>query len=114
MVIIMLSVLNINERFFYVVFEDTLIDEKDRHYFVVEGLGKKYEHGTSALTNINFAVESGELIGIVGPIKSGKSVLLHILTHLMRATTGNIYYGLSQELTTDLNVGKHMNRLSQL
>lgn len=42
------------------------------------------------LKNINFSVEKGEIIAIVGPSGSGKSTLLNIISGLIKPTEGNI------------------------
>lgn len=45
----------------------------------------------SALKDINFCVEKGELISIVGPSGCGKSTLLSILAGLIKPTSGEIF-----------------------
>ncbi len=42
------------------------------------------------LKNINFTVEKGEIIAIVGPSGSGKSTLLNIISGLIKPSTGNV------------------------
>jgi macrolide transport system ATP-binding/permease protein len=44
----------------------------------------------SALRNVNFAINSGEFVAIVGPSGSGKSTLLNILGLLSRPTEGEV------------------------
>ncbi|HEY7109666.1 MAG TPA: ABC transporter ATP-binding protein [Nitrososphaeraceae archaeon] len=44
-----------------------------------------------ALRGINFAINKGEFVSIVGPSGSGKSTLLNIIGALDRPTTGEIY-----------------------
>ncbi len=43
-----------------------------------------------ALRNINFAVETGETVGVIGPNGSGKSTLLSIIASTMAPTTGRV------------------------
>jgi len=45
------------------------------------------------LKSINFSVESGQSVGIVGPSGSGKSSLMSLMTGLEQATTGTIEVG---------------------
>lgn len=60
----------------------------------VENLSKFYGKGDTlvkALDHVNFRVEKGEFVAIVGASGSGKSTLLHILGGVDRPTEGNVY-----------------------
>lgn len=60
---------------------------------VAQNLGKTYRSGkleVPALRNVNFSIEQGEFVSIVGPSGSGKSTLFYILGGLTPATTGSI------------------------
>ena len=56
-------------------------------------LTKRYGSGTSlvkALDRLDFRVEKGEMVAIMGPSGSGKSTLLHLLGALETPTSGTI------------------------
>lgn len=50
-----------------------------------------YEKDNYVLKNINFNIKQGETLGILGPTGSGKSTLVHLLTHLFTPTKGKIF-----------------------
>ncbi len=54
-----------------------------------EGLTKNYG-STAALSGINLTVESGKIIGILGPNGSGKTTLIKLINGLLTPTAGKI------------------------
>jgi phosphonate transport system ATP-binding protein len=57
----------------------------------VEHLTKVYPNGTQALTDVNFTVNDGEFLVIIGLSGSGKSTLLRCINRLVEPTEGKIF-----------------------
>jgi cell division transport system ATP-binding protein len=55
-------------------------------------VSKKYTTGAPALEDINFAVERGEFVSIVGQSGAGKSTLLKLLIAEEMPTAGNVFF----------------------
>ena len=55
----------------------------------IEGLTKKY--GTrSAVRDVSFEIEAGEVVGFLGPNGAGKSTTMNIITGCLSATAGSV------------------------
>lgn len=53
----------------------------------------KSENSTKALNGVDFKVEEGEFVAIMGPSGSGKSTLVSILSGITEPTTGSVVIG---------------------
>jgi lipopolysaccharide transport system ATP-binding protein len=62
-----------------------------------------------ALRNVSFAVEPGEMFGVIGSNGSGKSTLLRILGGVMRPDEGRVFASDSVKGLLDLNAGMHLD-----
>lgn len=58
-------------------------------FIKVEHINKSFK-GTTALNDINFSVDKGELFGLIGPDGAGKTTLFRLLTTLLLADSGSI------------------------
>jgi len=70
----------------------------------IKNLKKDYVTGdvvTPVLNDINFKIDQGEFVAIMGPSGSGKSTLMHILSFLDRASSG--IYEFKGENITDFD-----------
>ncbi|MBR3766808.1 MAG: energy-coupling factor transporter ATPase [Clostridia bacterium] len=60
----------------------------------VKNVSYGYSHGTpfeiTALNNVSFSVEKGELVGIIGHTGSGKSTLIKMLNSLLKPESGQV------------------------
>lgn len=58
-------------------------------FFKVENLSKSYD-GKPVLADVSFAVDSGELVSVVGPSGAGKTTLLRMLAGLASPDSGRV------------------------
>lgn len=56
----------------------------------VQNLGFKYSNSRYILKDINFKLNQGEVLSIIGPNGVGKSTLLNCLTRSLEPTDGSI------------------------
>jgi lipoprotein-releasing system ATP-binding protein len=80
----------------------------------VEELTKVYQSGSSelkVLSNLNFEIEKGEAVCLLGASGSGKSTLLQIIGTLDRPTQGRVYFqGQDVFKMTDEEIAKFRNQ----
>jgi len=55
-------------------------------------VGKIYDNGTIALSDVNVALEQGSFVSLVGPSGCGKSTLLRMIAGLIAPTNGSIQW----------------------
>ena len=59
---------------------------------VAEGLTKRF-NGFTAVDNLSFTVEQGDIFGLLGPNGAGKTTTIRMLASLIQPTEGNAYVG---------------------
>mgnify|MGYP001164702716 FL=1 len=65
----------------------------------LQHISKTYPNGNQALTDINFTVDEGEFLVIIGLSGSGKSTLLRCINRLHEPTSGSIIFR-NKDVTT--------------
>jgi branched-chain amino acid transport system ATP-binding protein len=58
-------------------------------FLSIEGVTKKFQ-GLTAVDDVSFAVEPGELVSIIGPNGAGKTTLFNLLTGQLAPTSGRV------------------------
>ncbi len=78
----------------------------------VEGLTKRYGRAT-AVDNISFHIEKGEVVGLLGPNGAGKSTTMKILTAFISATEGKAVLNGYDTFDSPYQVRKHVGYLPE-
>ncbi|HZK41436.1 MAG TPA: ABC transporter ATP-binding protein, partial [Clostridia bacterium] len=55
----------------------------------VEEISKNFS-GLKAVDNVSFSLQTGEILGLIGPNGSGKTTIINMVTGLMKPTSGRI------------------------
>jgi len=57
----------------------------------IENITKKFG-GLTAVDNVSFSLNKGEVLGIIGPNGSGKTTLINCITGFLKPTSGKIFF----------------------
>ncbi len=69
------------------------------HGLLLEGRGvTKRFGGLAAVTNVDFEVREGEILGVIGPNGAGKTTLFNLISGALPVTRGSIHF-MSREVT---------------
>lgn len=69
-----------------------------------------YGNGENAVNNLNFTIEAGQKIGIIGTTGSGKSSLVHLIPRFYDSTAGNIF--IDDKNITELSLDTVRSRIN--
>lgn len=56
----------------------------------LERVGKTFDNGVEAVSDVSLAIHAGEFVSLVGPSGCGKSTLLRIVAGLLKPTAGHL------------------------
>ena len=80
-----------------------------------ENLSKSFKRGSNtlfAVKNVNFTLEEGEFVNIIGRSGSGKSTFLNLLSGLLKPTEGKIFAkGKDMSDFSDREISKYRNEV---
>ena len=57
----------------------------------IEGISKNFG-GLAAVSSVNFEINEGEIIGLIGPNGSGKTTLINLINGVYKPTAGKVLY----------------------
>ena len=78
----------------------------------VENLTKKFA-GLTAIEQLTFEVEKGEIVGFLGPNGAGKTTTMRILSAFLPATSGRVTLAGHDVLTDSLRARSHLGYLPE-
>ena len=80
-----------------------------------ENLSKSFKRGSNtlfAVKNVNFTLEEGDFVNIIGRSGSGKSTFLNLLSGLLKPTEGKIFAkGKDMSEFSDREISKYRNEI---
>jgi len=77
---------------YYSDISSTFMAEKSVHplSFSVENLTYRFKDGNTAVNNVSFSINEGNMVGIMGASGSGKTTLLNLMSGILIPTSGTI------------------------
>ena len=81
-------------------------------FIEIKNLVKRYK-GNTAVDNINFHIEKGELFGLLGPNGAGKSTTISMLSGILKPSSGNIYINGNDVVEKNMMVKKILGLVPQ-
>ena len=67
-------------------------DEKSEHYLEFKDVSVRYADGGESLSDINFTLEKGQTLGVIGATGSGKTTLVNLLTRFYSPSSGKVFF----------------------
>ena len=70
------------------------------------GRGRRNPQEVLAVSDFNFEIPDGSLVGLLGPSGCGKSTTLHLISGLLAPTEGRIFFGKDDITDLPLKAGE--------
>lgn len=67
-------------------------EEKSEHYLEFKDVSVRYADGGESLSGINFTLEKGQTLGVIGATGSGKTTLVNLLTRFYSPSSGKVFF----------------------
>ena len=72
--------------------ETIMENRKEQPFIVFENASLKYAGaGEESLSNLNFSIQKGQVVGVIGGTGSGKTSLINLIPRFYDTTGGNVY-----------------------
>ncbi len=81
-------------------------------FIEIKNLVKRYK-GNTAVDNVSFHIEKGELFGLLGPNGAGKSTTISMLSGILQPSAGNIYINGNDVVEKNIIVKKILGLVPQ-
>lgn len=65
--------------------------EKPNHVLSVQGITKIFDNKRTAVNNVSFDIDEGEIYGLIGQNGAGKTTIIRIITGLAKPTSGKVF-----------------------
>ncbi len=88
------------------------------HFPILKGILRRQVGAVKAVDDVSLLIESGQWLGLVGESGCGKTTLGKTILHLIRPTSGHIYFDLPEDVRGEIkqleNNQTHSTRLQKL
>ena len=65
--------------------------ENPNHVLSVQGITKIFDNKRTAVNNVSFDIDAGEIYGLIGQNGAGKTTIIRIITGLAKPTSGKVF-----------------------
>ena len=99
---------------------NTLVDVRGlKKYFpIVGGVLRRPVGAVKAVDGVSLAIKRGQWLGLVGESGCGKTTLAKTVVRLLKPTSGHIYFGVPDEVKSEIenleSLGRNSSRLTSL